>query len=51
MKKYLGYIASAYLGFSLTFFAELEMTNWKIWIIAVPVLTLFGLDKNLNNGK
>lgn len=51
MKNHLGYIASFYLGFSLSYFAGLNFTNWKMWVIGVPVLTLFALDKNLNNGK
>lgn len=51
MKKYLSYIGAFYLGFSVSFFAGLEIANWKIWVIMIPVLTLFVLDKNLNDGN
>jgi len=51
MKKYIGYIASSYLGFSLNVFAHLTVLDWQLWAILVPVIIMFTIDKFENGGK
>nr|DAI89550.1 MAG TPA: hypothetical protein [Caudoviricetes sp.] len=45
MKKYIGYIASYYLGISLNIFSGLYINNWKFWAILIPVIVMFTIDK------
>jgi len=51
MKKYIGYIASSYLGLSLNFFCGLTVFDWQLWAILVPVIIMFTIDKFENGGK
>jgi len=51
MKKYIGHIASSYLGFSLNFFCGLTVFDWQFWAIVVPVIIMFIIDKFENGRK
>lgn len=48
MKKYLGTLAGAYLGFSTTFFMGFTLLNWQWWVVCIPTIILFSGDKILN---
>ena len=47
MKKYIGYITSFYFGAILSI-AGLGLTDWKFWVIIVPVMLGYYTDKYLN---
>lgn len=51
MKKYIGYIASAYLGFSLNFFCGLTVFDWQLWVTLIPVIMMYTIDKFENGEK
>jgi len=48
MKKHLGFLGAFYLGFSLSYFANIHLWNWEFWVIILPVNFLFVADKELN---
>jgi hypothetical protein len=41
MKKTLRVIAGFYLGFALSFFADINCFNWRFYAIVVPFLLLW----------
>jgi hypothetical protein len=51
MRKYLGSIGAFYLGFSLAYFLEVSYLMWEFYVVTIPTLILFSLDKNLNKNK
>ena len=51
MKKHLGTMGAFWLGGSLAYFANTSYLKWEFYVIAVPVLILFTLDKKLNKNE
>ena len=46
MRKYLGNIGGFWLGFSISVFLGVDLGNWQFWVIIIPTIVLFSLDKN-----
>ena len=49
MKKHtkIGLLAGFYLGGSIGWFGNMHMTDWQFWVIIVPTIVLFGIEKEL----
>lgn len=49
MKQTLRSIAAFYLGASLSIFANSNISEWKFWVIVLPVILLFNASDDIED--